>query len=140
MENDKTKHGIQYKVTACMGLAGLLLGLLVNTISAIKFDEFNENQNIVIYLKFFILATTSCLTMSIFYGFAAHPGSNSDRTNIDITECLKHSMFWLLLGLAFISVIIAIIVTNSIKYTLIFLLITFLLISLDISRIEKKKK
>lgn len=34
MENDKTKHGIQYKVTVCMGLAGSLLGLLVKTLSA----------------------------------------------------------------------------------------------------------
>lgn len=77
---------IKDHATTVVGFAGLLLGLLVNALTTIKFEEFNntlfnnisytttylKQLTVAISLKFLFLTAASCLLISIINAFSTH--------------------------------------------------------------------
>lgn len=152
------QDAIKDHATTIIGFAGLLLGLLVNALTTIKFNDFNTtqfsnipytgtylNQLVPIFLKFFFLVATGCLLISIINGLSTHSeiiDPKKTKTNQiinDPAKMLKMSVKWLCYGLAIIAFIIALMITKSIIYTIIYVIIVVIAMVYDYFKMYKKK-
>jgi hypothetical protein len=155
----KDQNAIKDNATTIIGFAGVLLGLLVNALTTIKFNEFNNTLNNTqytasidqytsIFLKLIFLVATGCLMLSIINGVTTHyelVNKNPKKTNAgelinDPENILKISVKWLVYGLVLITAVIAIMITKSIIYTAIYTGIIAIVMFLDYLKMYNKKK
>lgn len=128
---------ISDRVLTTFSFTGLLLGLLVNAIVTIRFDEYNPNVASLIRISFLI--DTGFLVMSIVKGIIAYINITPDNSDIDPEKVLDSIYSWLARGLGAISSTIALIITNSLKFTLVFLLILCLLAFYEDQKIKRNQ-
>lgn len=115
------KNLIAEKGVTTLSITGLLLGLLVNAIITIRLAEYTYLAEL---LKFLFLLDTGCLILSAAVGFASYISDNNTGMIL--------SQLWLAVGLSFISVTIALIITNSFLQTLLFVIIIMFLFVINL--------
>ncbi|WP_048140028.1 hypothetical protein [Methanosarcina horonobensis] len=148
---------IKDHATTVVGFAGLLLGLLVNALTTIKFEEFNntlfnnisytttylKQLTVAISLKFLFLTAASCLLISIINAFSTHselisPKKTKENQIInDPAKILEVSVKWLSYGLGVIAFIIAIMITKSAIYTVVYVVIFIIALLYDYRKMHK---
>lgn len=128
---------ISDRILTTFSFTGLLLGLLVNAIVTIRFDEYNPTVASLIKLLFLI--DTGFLIMSIIKGVIAYINITPENSSIDPEMVLESIYSWLTKGLAVISGTIALIVTNSLNLTGLFLLVIGFLAFYESYKIKKNK-
>ena len=136
MEDQNT---IQNKTATTIGFVGVLLGVLVNTVSTIKLEEYNI-FNFYFFIAFVLLAT-ACLIMSAITAILTHLNGQE----YELENLLTDSQSWLLMGLIFLtSAIPVIIFKNDPKKFGVTLFAFFILIlialNLEITSTHKHKK
>lgn len=103
---------VQNRITTITGFAGLLLGLLANTISTIQFKEFNEFE--LLCIRFTLSAAMLSLSVSFTCGTIAFAKINHiDIGNNDPIKLLDASYKWILLGIVAITYSATLIITKS---------------------------
>lgn len=115
------KDLIAEKGVTTLSITGLLLGLLVNAVITIRLAEYTYLAEL---LKFLFLLDTGCLILSAAVGFASYIGDNNTGMIL--------SQLWLAVGLSFISVTIALIITNSFLQTFLFVIIIMFLFAINL--------
>lgn len=105
----KNQNETQNKAATTVGFIGLLLGILVNTLSAIELDEY-EILNLSTFIIGFFVAIC-CLIMSALTALVTHLELEEDYRE----KLLDHSQYWLVGGLGGITAAIPAILfkTNS---------------------------
>jgi amino acid transporter len=112
-----------------MGFTGILLGILVNTVSTIRPDEYSKH--ILDTLNISFIVTAFCLSMSILLAFTANLNKHEDLHE----KLILHSQMWLSAGLgaSILGILPAMIFkTNqkAITYTFIGFIIALLIIGI----------
>lgn len=126
------------KITKIIGFAGLLLGILANTISTIKFDEFNGLELLII--KVSLLVSTLGLVMSLVCGSVAFIRMQSTEIKYyNPTKLLASSYIWLTIGISMITGSISIIITKSVYWSIVFLFIVLLALFYELHNIKKNE-
>jgi hypothetical protein len=107
------------KVAIVTSFSGILLGLLGSIISTVDFNKFNENQFTAKGLMFLLLLSVLFLTMSTTTGITATFLLDNNQAE----KYLKWSIFFLSFGLTSIPVAIAVIITQSLSFAVIYLIL-----------------
>jgi hypothetical protein len=102
----ETPH-ISDKILTVFILIGLLLGLLVNAVVTVRFNEYSAN--VVNLIKLTFLFSTGFLFMSILKGLFAYVTISNQKPVFDPEFFLDSTYHWLLASLCYITATIALI-------------------------------
>lgn len=95
-KNETSLDSIKSRVTQIIGFSGLLLGLLVNAITTIKFNEYSYSTALLIKLSFLI--TTFCLTVSVVIGIMTYVAAPKSAYADNPSEGVLKAVKWFLTG------------------------------------------
>lgn len=135
-----TKKTTQIKITTITGFAGVLLGILANTISTINIDNLAMENGLKNALKIMFLVSTLGITTCVICGTLAFAkihqigiGNNNPEKLLE----LSHTS--LMIGIMAISYSIVIMITKDIYWTLLGIIILIITI-IYVNTITKENK
>jgi cytochrome bd-type quinol oxidase subunit 2 len=114
------------KATKKFEFTGLLLGLLVNAITTIKFNDYGQLASIL--MKFLFLGTAFCFAICILFGLSTFRMSTVDNIK-DISDDLETSNKWFVRGfVALFSVIPVMLYGANINVLMIFVCLIIIVV------------